>query len=359
MRYMLLGNPIQEWASALAVAFAAAVLLIVLRTFLVHRLAAVADRTETRVDDWFLRMLRNTYSLFIVVLALYVGSLMLEFPRKYEVTLWRAAVTTMLLQVAIWGDTAVRVWRGRYRQAAIGGSDSVASAASTAIIDFILRLIVWVMFALMILDNLGFNITTLVASLGIGGIAVALAVQNILGDLFASLSIVLDKPFVVGDFIIVGEQLGTVEYIGLKTTRLRGLGGDQIIFSNGDILKARIGNQTRMFTRRAAFIIRVRYGTPPDKLAEVPGMVKKIIDGLEATASFERAHLRNLGEWAVEYEVVYWIKSADYFMFMDTNQAVLLGVLRGLADHGIDVAYPARMITRDPADCKEPAAPLH
>ncbi|QGZ41031.1 small-conductance mechanosensitive channel [Pseudoduganella flava] len=359
MRYVLLGNPIQEWATALAVAFACAVLLIVIRTFLIHRLDAAAERTETRVDDWLLRMMRNTYSVFIVILALYLGSLMLEFPKKYEVWLWRVAVTTMLIQAAIWGDTGVRVWRKRYRQAAIGGTDSVATAASTAIIDFILRMIVWVVFTLMILDNLGFNITTLVASLGIGGIAVALAVQNILGDLLASLSIVLDKPFVVGDFIIVGEQLGTVEYIGLKTTRLRGLGGDQIIFSNGDILKARIGNQTRMFTRRAAFILRIRYGTPPDKLAAVPQMVKDIILGQESTASFERAHLRELGEWSINYEVVYWIKSPDYFVFMDTQQEVLLNVIRGLAERGIEIAYPTRIILRPPEDCNEGNPPLH
>jgi small-conductance mechanosensitive channel len=347
MRYVFWGNPIQEWATALAVAFAAAVVMILLRTFLIHRLAQVAERTETRVDDWFLRMLRNTYSIFIVILALYLGSLMLDFPKKYEVSLWRISVTAMLLQAAIWADTGVRVWRRRYRQAAIGGGvDSTAGVASTAIIDFILRLIVWVVFVLMILDNLGFNITTLVASLGIGGIAVALAVQNILGDLLASLSIVLDKPFVVGDFIIVGEYLGTVEYIGLKTTRLRGLGGDQVIFSNGDILKARIGNQTRMFSRRAAFLIRVRYGTSPEKLAAVPQMVKEIIESQEATASFERAHLRNLGEWAIEYEVVYWIKTADYFVFMDTNQAVLLGVLTGLAERGIDIAFPTQLNLR-------------
>jgi small-conductance mechanosensitive channel len=346
MRYVWLGNPIQEWATALAVAFAAAAVLIVVRTFLIHRLARVAERTETRVDDWLLRMLRNTYSLVIVILALYLGSLMLEFSKKYEVSLWRIAVTAMLIQSAVWADTGVRVWRRRYRQAALGGTDSAAGVASTAIIDFILRLIVWVVFMLMILDNLGFNITTLVASLGIGGIAVALAVQNILGDLLASLSIVLDKPFVVGDFIIVGEYLGTVEYIGLKTTRLRGLGGDQVIFSNGDMLKSRIANQTRMFSRRVAFMIRVRYGTSPDQLAAVPAMVKEIIERQEETASFERAHLRNLGQWAAEYEVVYWIKTPDYFVFMDTNQAVLLDVLRGLAERGIDIAFPTQMNVR-------------
>jgi small-conductance mechanosensitive channel len=358
MRLVFMGNSIEEWGTAIAVAIAAAVLMYVARYLLVHRLSAVAERTETRVDDWFLRLLKSTYTIFILILALYLGSLMLEFPRKYEIWLWRVAVSAMLIQAAIWADTAVRTWRGRYRQAAMG-TESVASAASTAIIDFLLRLVVWVVFLLMILDNLGFNITTLVASLGIGGIAVALAVQNILGDLLASLSIVLDKPFVVGDFIIVGEQLGTVEYIGLKTTRLRGLGGDQVIFANGDILKARILNQTRMFTRRAAFFLRIHYSTDPAKLEEIPGMVKDIILAHEETASFERAHLRELGEWSLNYEVVYWIKNPDYFVFMDTQQSILLAVLRGLKERGVEVAFPARMVIRNPFDCQDDAPVLN
>lgn len=133
--------------------------------------------------------------------------------------------------------------------------------------------------------------------------------QSILGDLFASLSIVLDKPFVVGDFIIVDDKLGTVEYIGLKTTRLRGLGGDQIIFSNGDILRARILNQTRMHTRRAAFILRVRQGTTEEQLREIPQLLKEAVLSQEATASFERSHFSGLGEWSFDFETVYWIKS--------------------------------------------------
>ncbi|UGQ46932.1 mechanosensitive ion channel family protein [Massilia endophytica] len=346
MRYVFLGNTLQEWGVALAVALGAAVLMYVTKCFVLRRLEAIARRTQTRVDDWFARILRSTYVVFMVVLALYLGSLLLDLPKKYGVGLWRIAVTAMMLQGALWGDAAVRSWRARLR----ANADSTAGATSAAIIDFVLRLLVWVVFTLMILDNLGFNITTLVASLGIGGIAVALAVQNILGDLLASLSIVLDKPFVVGDFIIVGENLGTVEYIGLKTTRLRGLGGDQIIFSNGDILKSRIGNQTRMETRRAAFVIRVRYGTDPDKLAAIPDLVKEIVLANERTANFERAHLFQLGEWSLNYEVVYWIKSPDYFVFMDTQQAIYLALIRAFQERDIDFAIPMRMIVRDPDD---------
>jgi small-conductance mechanosensitive channel len=142
---------------------------------------------------------------------------------------------------------------------------------------------------LMVLDNFGVNITALVASLGVGGIAVALAVQNILGDLFASLSITLDKPFEIGDFIIVGDVLGAVEHIGLKTTRLRGLGGEQVVFSNGDLLKSRIHNHKRMETRRVAFVLRIAYGTSEEQLCRVPRMVREII-AAKPNGDFERAH---------------------------------------------------------------------
>jgi small-conductance mechanosensitive channel len=346
MRYVWLGNSLQEWGAALALAVGVSVLMYAGKCFILRRLDAIAQRTATRVDDWFARILRSTYPVFMIVVSFYLGSLLLDLPRKYEVGLWRIAVTAMLLQAAFWGDAAVRRWRARLR----ANTDSSAGATSAAIIDFMLRMVVWIVFVLMILDNLGFNITTLVASLGIGGIAVALAVQNILGDLLASLSIVLDKPFVVGDFIIVGEQLGTVEYIGLKTTRLRGLGGDQVIFSNGDILKARIGNQTRMHTRRAAFQIRVRYGTSAEQLAIIPQLVKDIILKQKATADFERAHLFQLGEWSLTYEVVYWIKSPDYFVFVDTQQAIFLDLVRAFDEQGIGFAVPMRMVVRDPDD---------
>lgn len=344
MRSIFIHNGWQDWATALAVAFAVLTLLYASRCVVVRQLSARAERAGAGAAQWLLRLARSSLTVIMLILSLYAGSLLLELPNKYEALLWRIAVTVLLLQAAIWGDTAVRAWRARRRD---GAPESTAGAASAAIIDFLLRMLIWVVFTLMVLDNLGFNITTLVASLGIGGIAVALAVQNILGDLLASLSIVLDKPFVVGDFIIVGEQLGTVESIGLKTTRLRGLGGDQIIFSNGDILRSRIGNQTRMETRRASFTLRLRYGTSAEQLAAIPGLIRELVLAQEQTASFERAHLSALGEWSLNFEVVYWIKTADYFVYMDTQQAIYLGLVRELAERGIEFACPVRMIVHE------------
>jgi small-conductance mechanosensitive channel len=182
-----------------------------------------------------------------------------------------------------------------------------------------------------------------VAGLGIGGIAVALAIQNILGDLFASLSIALDKPFVIGDFIIVDQLLGTVEHIGLKTTRIRSLSGEQIVFSNADLLNSRIRNYKRMYERRVVFSIGVTYQTPYEKLASIGTTLKEIIES-QPDVRFDRAHFREYADSSLNYEVVYYVKSPDYNRYMDIQQAINLEIYRRFQDGGIEFAYPTRTL---------------
>lgn len=342
MRFLFPGNTAADLGAAIGVALAVAVLLWAMHCFLISRLERIAARTATQADDWLLAVVRTTYKLSILIVALYAGSMVLELTPGYEMMIRRIAVIAFLLQAAMWGDTGVRAWRDRHRNMD-GAPDSAVSVLSTAILDFLMRLAVWLVVLLMILDNLGFNITTLVASLGIGGIAVALAVQNILSDLFASLSIVLDKPFVLGDFIIVDDILGTVEYIGLKTTRVRSLGGEQVVFSNGDLLKARIRNHQRMQTRRAAFVIRVTYQTSEEQLRAIPGMVRDIVSA-QPQVNFERAHLFALSDSSLDFEVVYWILSPDYFLYMDSQQAIYLNLVRQFRQRGIEFAHPLRRV---------------
>jgi small-conductance mechanosensitive channel len=196
---------------------------------------------------------------------------------------------------------------------------------------------------LLMLDNLGINVTALVAGLGVGGIAVALAVQNILGDLFASLSIVLDKPFVIGDSITVDSYSGTVEHVGLKTTRIRSLGGEQLVFSNSDLLKARLRNFKHMQERRIVFSVGVLYQTPADKLEKIPALVKEIIEKAPRVR-FDRAHLRDLGDSALIFEIVYWVLDPTYARYMDAQQSINLGLIRCFADEGIGFAYPSQSL---------------
>jgi small-conductance mechanosensitive channel len=209
---------------------------------------------------------------------------------------------------------------------------------------FIVKLVLAVLAAILILDNIpGVQITPLIASLGISGIAVALAVQNILSDLFASLSIVLDKPFVIEDFIIVDNFMGTVEHIGLKTTRLRSLSGEYLVFSNNDLLKSRIRNYTRMLERRVVFSIGVTYQTPLEKLKQIPPTIRKIIESQEAVR-FDRAHFQGYGDFALKFEVVYYVLNPDYNRYMDIQQSINLAIFESFEKEGIDFAYPTQQL---------------
>jgi small-conductance mechanosensitive channel len=186
-------------------------------------------------------------------------------------------------------------------------------------------------------------VTALMAGLGVGGIAVALAIQSVLGDLFASLSIALDKPFVIGDFVIVGDFMGTVERVGLKTTRIRSLSGEQLVFSNSDLLSSRIRNYKRMEERRVPFVVGVTYQTPAAELEAIPGVVRDIIESTDSTR-FDRAHFKGFGDSAYLFEFVYYVLSADYAVFMDIQQAINLGIVRQFAERGIEIAYPTRTL---------------
>jgi small-conductance mechanosensitive channel len=335
-----LRNSLEDWAVAIGVGLAATVVLLSVRGFVLRRLAARASPTSHLLDDFAGAMLTRTYLVFILTFAFYLGSTFLDLSARQERFVTRIGVAALLLQAAIWADTGLRAWRDQYR---FGPTADGERRASSSVLCFISRLVLWAIVTLMILDNFGINITTLVASLGIGGVAVALATQNILGDLFASLSIMLDKPFEVGDFIIVGDVLGSVEHIGLKTTRLRGLGGEQVVFSNGELLKSRIHNHKRMQTRRVAFVLRIAYGTSEEQLGRIPRLIREVVTSTP-NVDFERAHLFQWGEWSLNFEVVYHFRSPDYIRHMDAQQEIFLGIYRRFQQEGIAFAHPMSVV---------------
>lgn len=341
MNYIFFGNTISSWGVALAVTLAVFLAVMVARRLVLRGLTSLAARTVSYLDDIALAVLASTGNWFIGALALFAGAQVLVLPARVETLVHGAAVVALFLQVALWGDLGVKEWLTRYRER--HSVDNAASTTSTAALGFLARSAIWLVVLLMVLDNFGVNITTLVASLGIGGIAVALALQNILGDLFASLSIVLDKPFEVGDFIVVDGVSGTVELVGLKTTRVRGLGGEQIVFSNADMLKSRIHNYKRMQTRRIAFTIGVTYETSPENLRALPGMIAQTVKKQEH-ARFDRAHFKTFAASSLDFEVVYIVESADYQVYMDIQQAINLELFDRFAQAGIAFAYPTQTI---------------
>jgi small-conductance mechanosensitive channel len=343
MTFTFLHNSLEHWGMALGVAVAATATMYFVRALVLHHLRTMEPHGPTGLHGLVASMLAKTWLLFIFAIGLYLGSLFLVLPPQRVMLMERIAITALLLQLAVWGDTGLCAWRDQYRRNQLGVDPDGSRRASSTVLGFIFRLALWVVIVLMVLDNFGFSITTLVASLGIGGVAVALAVQNILGDLFASLSIMLDKPFEIGDFIIVGDVLGSVEHIGLKTTRVRSLGGEQVVFSNGDLLKSRIHNHKRMETRRVAFILRIAYGTSEQQLSSIPELVRRIVTA-QPNVDFERTHFMHYGEWSLDFEVVYHFKSPDYLQHMDAQQAVFLELYRAFEREGILFAHPLSVV---------------
>ncbi|MEX2008444.1 MAG: mechanosensitive ion channel family protein [Candidatus Spechtbacterales bacterium] len=201
----------------------------------------------------------------------------------------------------------------------------------------------WVLGILFVLQNFGLNVTSIIAGLGIGGIAIALAAQNILSDLFSSFSIAFDKPFEPGDFIVVGETSGTVQRIGLKTTRIQSLEGEEIILPNAQLTDARVQNYGRMEQRRVRFALGVEYATPQEKLRRIPDLVRSTVESANNTR-FDRSHFKVFGDSALEFENVYYVRSGDYAEYMDINQEVLLNLNEALNREGIMVAFPTRTV---------------
>jgi small-conductance mechanosensitive channel len=341
-------NTVRTWLIGIAVMAGVIVVLATLRRIFLGRLERLAAKTRTHADDLAVDLVRRTKPAFRLYLAMLAGSLVLDFPPDESPPgriLKALSVLALVYQVSIWGNGVIEFLTRR--QLARSAADG-ASATTITALSYGARMVLYLVLFLVALDSFGINITALVAGLGIGGIAVALAVQNILGDLFGALSIVLDKPFVVGDFIIVDQYMGTVEHIGLKTTRVRALGGEQIVMSNGELLRSRIRNYKRMFERRVEFVFTVGYDAPPETVERIPAAVREIVTA-EKLARFDRAHLKRFAESGFEFETVYVMTVADYNTMMDVQQAVNLALLRRLQAMGVSLAMPARVVHLHPS----------
>lgn len=336
-----LNNTYQSWLIALGIVVIAFVALRLLKALAHRKLTVVSRRTSTDLNDLAADLVRRTRPYLLLILSVFLGSLALRLTPGVGTVLGKLIVISFLFQGAEWGNAVLDHWIGRSGK--LKGEEDKAGLTMFMALGFVGRLVFWSLALLLALDNLGVNVTALIAGLGVGGIAVALAVQNVLGDLFASISIVLDKPFVIGDFIIVDDLKGTVEHIGLKTTRLRSLGGEQLVFANSDLLKSRVRNYKKMTERRISFTVGVTYQTPADKLAVVPDMVRRIIESRE-NVRFDRAHFQGFGAFSLVFEIVYYVTTPDYTAYMDVQQAINMDLYRRFGKEGIEFAYPTQTV---------------
>lgn len=335
------GNSVKDWTIALSIILIVFSFLKIVQKIVVAKLAMLARKTENQIDDLLADILAKTKFITLLVIAIYGGLNFLSLKPGIVTFVQKFFIFVLLLQAGFWAGAGINFWLGRAVKKRM--SEDTSSATTISFLGFVARVIMWSIVLLLILDNLGVNITSLVAGLGIGGIAIALALQNILSDLFASLSIVLDKPFVIGDFIVVDQMMGTIEHVGLKTTRLRSLGGEQLIFSNNDLLKSRIRNYKRMSQRRIVFGFGVIYQTPVEKITLVKKIVKDIIDTL-SQARLDRVHFKEYGDFSLNFEVVYFVNSPDFNTYMDVQETINLELFKRFKQEGIEFAYPTQTL---------------
>ena len=333
-------NSVQQYLMALGTLVLGLALIKIFAKLVLGRIKKWAESTETQLDDFVIRGVEKTIIplLYYGVFYLALNTLTIHPKAEKWIHIFSAIIITFFTIRVI--TSTLKFSMNAYLVSQSGGE---IKAKQFKGITAIASAFVWVFGFVFLLDNLGFNVTTVIAGLGIGGIAIALAAQAILGDLFSYFVIFFDRPFEIGDFIVTGDKRGTVEYIGLKTTRVRSLDGEQLVFPNTDLTNSRLHNFKKMKRRRAVFKLGVVYQTSPEQVVEIPNIVKKIIESQTDTV-FDRGHFSSFGNFSLNFDFVYFVLGSDYTKYMDIQQEINIAIYREFQAHSIEFAYPTQTL---------------
>lgn len=337
---LFLGNPLKDWAIALGIIVAVFMLINLLKKPALRRFQKWTASTANTFDDFIILALETVVIPWVYFITVYFALQYLVLGSKVEHVLRVAMlfVSTFYMLRLLTSSLSYALTNliGR-------GEDSESKQKQARGLIFILKGVIWILGIVFLLNNSGYDVTTIIAGLGIGGIAIALAAQAILGDLFSYFVIFFDRPFEIGDFIIVEDKIGAVEYIGIKTTRIKSISGEQIVFSNKDLTDSRLHNFKRMQRRRVVFKTGVTYQTSPALLKKIPDMIKEIIGHTEMV-DFDRSHFSEFGDFSLNFETVYFVNSNDYTNYMDVQQKIYLEILEGFGKEKIEFAYPTQTL---------------
>ena len=336
------GNTIEAYSEAVLWLVGLWIVFWVVQRLVLGRLRRLATKTQTDLDDTLVNIVENVRPQIYLVVAVYFAIRTLNLSELAMQLVNGALVVALVYQVVISFQILLDYVLKRQLKAA-GKEEDQTLEAALRIINTLAKVILWSLGILFILSNFGVNVTSLIADLGIGGIAVALALQNILSDLFSSLAIYLDKPFGIGDTVKVGETVGKVRHIGIKTTRLQALSGEEVVFSNQELTNAQIQNFGRMEERRVVVDVGVAYETPRQQLEAIASMAQESVQQVDQ-ARFDRAHFKAFGDSALIFEIVYYVTTRDYKTYMDVQQAVMFNLLGKLQEASVEIAYPTQTI---------------
>ena len=348
-------NTIYDYLFVLGAVVVGILIVKLIKGPVLRRVKALTSKTKSGVDDFIVDSVERfgVPALYIILISWAVRLLNMSPRLSGFIDFLTTIVVTILIIRFI--SSTILMFLTRYVRHQSGGEEKVKQLYGIMVI---INVFIWTVGILFLLDNWGKDVTAIIASLGIGGIAIALAAQNIVGDIFNYFVIFFDKPFEVGDFVVIDDKNGVIEYVGLKTTRIKTLSGEQLVFSNSDLTNSRIHNFKKMERRRVVFKIGVVYQTSPAQLKEIQKILTDIVKAQKPT-TFDRAHFLAYGESSLDFEVVYYVESGDYTLYMDIQQNINLGIYEAFESRGIEIAYPTRTvyITRtgdDDADKNEP-----
>ena len=335
-------NTVQDYLIALGIIVLGIIVVKIIKNIVFKTLERLSRKTETRFDDYVINSLERFGIPALYILVVFIGLNYLDFSEKVENVLQIGlTVAVTFLAIRLISSTILSVLESYIRRSSEGTGDEKIKQLGG--IMLIINIVVWAMGLIFLFDNLGYDVTAVIAGLGVGGIAIALAAQNILGDLFNYFVIFFDRPFEIGDFIIVDDKLGVVENIGIKTTRVKSLSGEQLVFSNSDLTNSRIHNYKRMQRRRVLFRVGVTYETSFENVKKIPQVLKEVVERQE-NITFDRAHFASYGDSSLDYEVVYYVLSSDYNMYMDIQQQINFGIFEEFEKMGVVIAYPTRTL---------------
>lgn len=335
----ILGNIAFDWIKAIAIFFIALGILKLFQVVLITRLKKIFKKTKTELDDIVINAIDAIYWPFYVFAALYFAIQFIAVPQ----IIGKWAFYVFLIVVVYYAIKFLAELIDFGAKMVIAKKEGEQDAGIVKLITAVAKIILWLGAFVLILSNMGYNVTSLIAGLGIGGIAIALALQNILGDLFSSLAIYLDKPFKVGDFVVLGDQMGTVKKIGIKTTRIQTPQGEELVVSNSELTKAQVRNFGVMERRRNLQHIGVTYDTSAEKLKRIPGMINEIIKK-QSDVDCDRIHFKSFGDSSLIFEVVYYVKTGDYKEFMDMQEKINLEIVEKFNQENIEIAFPTQTV---------------
>lgn len=333
-------NSIENYLTALGIIVGGVVLIRLFRKAILYRLKKWASTTETNLDDYVVTGVERFVLPMLNAGVIYTGVKYLTLSEKIVKGVDAALVVAITFYAVRLAASTIKIALEAYARKQENGEEKVKQLRGIMVV---VNIALWSLGAVFLFDNLGYNVTAIVTGLGIGGIAIALAAQNILGDLFNYFVIFFDRPFEIGDFIVVDDKRGNVEYVGIKTTRIKSISGEQIVISNSDLTNSRVHNFKRMEKRRIVFTLGVTYQTTPEQLREIPNIIKKIITE-QPDAEIDRCHFATYGDFSLNFETVYFVTEPDYVKYMDIQQSINLMIFEEFSARGIEFAYPTQTV---------------